>query len=194
MHKRSCGDCQLCCKLLPVAGLPKPANTLCRFQKFHKGCSVYRTAKMPPECGLWNCRWLINDDAGELSRPDRAHYVIDVLPDFVTVTTPDGDQTKLEVVQIWIDPDYPDAHHDPALRRWLFRRAQAGIAALIRFNERDAVTLIAPPFTPDGEWLQVKGGREKQHSPLEILTALDNRALLTLEDCSNGDERQSGAG
>lgn len=179
---RRCGDCQLCCKLLPVKGVAKPAGKPCQFQKFHKGCSVHHTARMPVECGVWNCRWLINDDASELSRPDRAHYVLDPLPDFVTVTTEGGERINLQVVQIWIDPDYPDAHHDPALRRWLFRRAQDGIAALIRFDERDAMTLLAPPFTADGQWLQVRGGaREKQHSFDEVLEALGGRAPMVQE-------------
>jgi hypothetical protein len=34
---RQCGDCQLCCKLLPVPPLQKAAGVACRFQKFHKG-------------------------------------------------------------------------------------------------------------------------------------------------------------
>ena len=42
---RKCGDCQLCCKLVPVAdnlvGLHKPANTRCPYQRHHKGCTIY---------------------------------------------------------------------------------------------------------------------------------------------------------
>src|SRR3974390_97093 len=133
---RQCGECQLCCKLLPVASVEKPAGKACRFSKFHKGCTVYRTRAMPMDCAVWNCRWLVNDDAAELSRPDRSHYVIDVMPDFVTVVdNATGEKTNVQVVQIWIDPDCPDAHRDPALRRWLERRNEQGlgqVAALIR--------------------------------------------------------------
>ena len=74
---RQCGDCQLCCKLLPVPPLEKKAGQRCQHQKFGKGCTVYHSrAGMPMECSIWNCRWLVNDDADELSRPDRVHYVI----------------------------------------------------------------------------------------------------------------------
>jgi hypothetical protein len=45
-----------------------------------------------------------------------------------------------------VDPKHPEAHRDPSLRRSIERRAQQGIAALIRFNERDAITLFAPAF------------------------------------------------
>ncbi|MHC2581127.1 hypothetical protein ACVI1J_006756 [Bradyrhizobium diazoefficiens] len=178
---RRCGDCQLCCKLLPVPPLRKGAGVACRFQKFHKGCIVYHTHQMPPECGLWNCRWLINDDAAELSRPDRSHYVIDLMPDFITITNGDGSKQNIQVVQIWVDPKYPDAHRDPALRRWLYRRAEDGIAALIRFNACDALTVFAPPFDDKGEWHEISGARTgATHSFAEIDAALGGRAAAIL--------------
>src|SRR4051812_46218248 len=99
---RQCGDCQLCCKLLPVPPLRKGAGEKCKHQKFGKGCTVYHTQAMPPECGFWNCRWLVGDDTADMPRPDRAHYVIDIMPDFVTVTdNVTGATQKIQVVQIW---------------------------------------------------------------------------------------------
>jgi hypothetical protein len=59
--RRECGDCQLCCRLLQVPPLGKKAGQRCQYQKFGKGCAVYHTAKMPPECRLWNCRWISRD-------------------------------------------------------------------------------------------------------------------------------------
>jgi len=180
---RQCGDCQLCCRLLPVRPLDKGANETCKFQKFHKGCTVHHTRAMPPECGLWNCRWLINDDAADLSRPDRAHLVIDLMPDFIRAVPNDGGPAQnVEVVQIWIDPKYPDAHRDPALRAWIFRRAQDGIAALIRFDARRALTLIAPPLHADGAWVEIEGqSREQTHSLAEIAKALGGRASIVID-------------
>lgn len=174
---RKCGDCQLCCRLLPVAPLDKKAGQRCRFQKFHKGCTVHHTAKMPPECGLWNCRWLVNDDANELARPDRAHYVIDIMPDFVTARDDaTGVCQNVQVVQIWCDPGYPEAHRDPALRHWMLRRAEQGVAAIVRFDNREALTIFAPPFTGDGQWHEIRNAtlRPQQHSFTEI-----NEALIT---------------
>jgi hypothetical protein len=177
---RQCGDCQLCCKLLPVRALEKAAGQACSFQKFHKGCTVYRGPRFPFECGVWNCRWLVNDDAADLSRPDRAHYVIDLMPDFITaIDNETGVRRDIQVVQIWIDPKHPLAHHDPALRRWMFRRAQDGIAALVRFNERDALTIFAPPFDPKGEWHEIDSGTvTRTHSLAEIEQALGGRASV----------------
>lgn len=182
--KRQCGDCQLCCKLVPVQSLHKHGGVACQFQKFHKGCTVYHQPKMPRECGIWNCRWLVNDDAADLSRPDRAHYVIDVMPDFITIRPDDGAEPyNLQVAQIWVDPSYPDAHRDPALRRWMFRRAQDNIASIIRFNEREAFVIFPPPFDAKGEWHEIRSGMKPgpSHTMAEIVAGLGGEARMVIE-------------
>jgi hypothetical protein len=89
---------------------------------------------------LWSCRWLVNDDTADMRRPDRAGYVIDMMPDFITIQDNEtGALTKVEVVQIWVDPRRPDAHRDPALRAYLERRAAEGKAALVRFDSKEAI-------------------------------------------------------
>ena len=181
---RQCGDCQLCCKLLPVPPLEKKAGQRCKHQKFGKGCSVYHKPQMPPECAMWNCRWLVNDDTDELSRPDRSHYVIDIMPDFITINQDEtGLKQNLQVAQIWIDPKYPDAHRDPALRRWMFRQAEKGIAALIRYNAKDGIVIFAPPFDEAGEWHEIKSGMQsvKTHTFDEVLQALGGESRMVVE-------------
>lgn len=168
---RQCGDCQLCCKLLPVHGglrvngkdLPgnfhKPAGERCPHQRFKKGCAVYGKPKMPPACRLWNCRWLVNDDTDALSRPDRSHYVLDITPDFITLRDDNnGSQRNIPVVQIWCDPNYRDAWRDPHLLAYLERRGRDGIAALIRFNSKDAITLFPPSMAEDRQWHEIHNG------------------------------------
>jgi hypothetical protein len=166
MTDRQCGSCTLCCKLLPVhhgaqvdgIDLPgswhKPANTRCRFQRHSKGCSIYDAR--PISCQMWNCRWLVNDDTDDMSRPDRAHYVIDVVPDFITFTDPDDNEreiAKLEIVQVWVDPAHPEAHKDPTLRSYLERRSHEGVVALIRNGSHDAFVLLPPNMTGRG-WVE----------------------------------------
>jgi hypothetical protein len=203
MIERRCGDCQLCCKLLPMkrgayppehiaetvgkmiaagiaeprdfAGMTlefdKPAGERCPHQCV-KGCAIY--PRRPFGCRFWNCRWLVNDDTAELRRPDRCHYVIDIMPDFVTaVDNGTGQRRTVQVVQVWIDPKHPHVHRDPALRAYLARRAEQGIAALIRFNERDAFVLLAPALSSDRQWHEITGGlAERQHTGKQILAAL----------------------
>ena len=145
---RQCGGCTLCCKLLPMNSgqdaqatrtaaemikhrmlslqeaasmlktLDKPAGERCPHQRHGKGCLIY--SQRPLGCRVWNCRWLASDDTTDLPRPDRAHYVIDVMPGFVTLIDDDtGERHNVEVVQIWVDPKHPDAHRGQALRRYI---------------------------------------------------------------------------
>jgi hypothetical protein len=163
---RRCGDCQLCCKLLPmkdgvtingrpVAGYHKPAGARCKHQRHGKGCMIY--SRRPDCCRMWTCRWLVNNDTHDLPRPDRSHYVIDLIPDAVTARPNDGSpEWQIEVVQIWVDPDYRDAWRDPRLLAYLERRGKEGIVALIRFNESDGITLFPPSMSSDGQFHEVE--------------------------------------
>jgi Putative zinc- or iron-chelating domain len=188
---RTCGSgkdwCGTCCKLLPmkpgrdqlliaaavdagiisveqaaapVADFAKPAGQRCPHQRHNKGCSIYD--RRPFGCRMWSCRWLLNDDTAELSRPDRAHYVIDVTPDFVT-----GDGDPIPVIQVWVDPDYPNAHEDPALRDYLERRGKEGYGALIRYDASEAFFLVPPSLSDDGRWHEIKGQTNPQEHTIE---------------------------
>jgi len=168
---RECGGCTLCCKLVPVhhgaqvngVDMPgswhKAAGERCRHQRTGKGCAVYRKPGFPACCALWNCRWLVGDGTENLRRPDRSHYVLDVMPDYVTVFDDDPDKgAPIEVVQIWIDPKYPDAHEDPALRDYLNELGKKNVAAIIRYNSDTAFVLFPPSMSSDGEWHEKRNG------------------------------------
>src|SRR3954470_3807379 len=143
--RRECGGCTLCCKLIPVPPMDKVAGERCRHQRL-TGCAIY--ARRPLECRVWHCRWVVNDDAADLRRPDRSHYVIDMMPDYVTVSdNATGKQQRVPVVQIWVDPKHRDAHRDPALRRWLERRGEQGIAALVRYTATEGFALWPPQMS-----------------------------------------------
>ena len=184
---RQCGDCQLCCKLLPMkrdkypwprvmeitkemiaAGFPpakfegmtpdfhKPAGERCPHQKHHKRCSIY--GNRPFGCRIWNCRWLVEDDTADIRRPDRSHLVIDMMPDFVTLrNNEDGSENRVQVVQVWIDPKFPDAHRDPKFRAYVERRAREGTWTLVRKNSSDGFALIPPCIAEDGQWHEFEG-------------------------------------
>jgi len=156
---RQCGDCQLCCRLLPVVPHDKKAGQKCEHQKFGKGCAIYLRARMPMECRMWNCRWLVNDDCADMPRPDRAHYVIDIMPDrLVLQDNATGVEHEIFVVQVWIDPKHPEVVHDKHLRAYMLRRAQAdGMATLIRFDSRQSLAVFPPPISSDGEWHERAG-------------------------------------
>jgi hypothetical protein len=147
--KRECGACQLCCRLLPTEEINKPANQRCPKQKHGVGCSIY--AERPMSCALWNCRWLVDQTTGELPRPDRAHYVIDMMPDYVIATEPGSEPVNVPVIQVWVDPAYPDAHRAPSFRRWLDGQR---MPAVIRYGSREGFTLLPPCLTGGRGWIE----------------------------------------
>lgn len=172
---RHCGECTLCCKLLPVPELDKPALARCPHQRSHKGCAIY--GKHPLSCRVWSCQWLNGDEiTAGLSRPDRAHYVIDCMPDFISIDEHNGlPPRRIPVIQIWIDPRFPDAHRDPALRDYIERRSlkQGGAAALIRFDNERAIVLFPPSLTDENQWHEEASGLQaKQHTFAEIAEVL----------------------
>jgi hypothetical protein len=160
--------------LIPVPPLEKKAGQRCQHQKFGKGCAVYQTRRMPRECMAWSCRWVVSHDTDDMPRPDRCHYVIDIMPDFITLQDNEsGRKHNVQVVQIWCDPKYPNAHRDPALRRYLERRSQEGIIGLVRFDSSLAMTLIPPLMAGDGRWHECAAQRGgPQHRLADIMQAL----------------------
>src|SRR4029077_937275 len=132
----------------------KPAGVRCEHQRFGKGCNRY--ADRPTPCRIWNCRWLLNADTADQSRPDHSHVVIDTMPDFVVCNDGSGDQ-HVEAVQVWVDPKYPDAHRAPAIRAYMQRRALEGKVTLVRVACGKTFTVIAPSMMANGEWAEVEG-------------------------------------
>lgn len=173
--RRKCGECTLCCKLLPMPPLHKAAGERCEHQRHGKGCAIY--ARRPRDCMLWNCRWLVNDDTDRLSRPDRSHYVIDIMPDFIKAVQPDGTVYGVPVLQIWVDPTHPHAHRDPALRAYLIRRGEEGFAALIRYDESAAFLLVPPAMNSSGDFLEhaTNNMHEESHTGADIFDFFNGR-------------------
>jgi hypothetical protein len=149
---RTCGSCTLCCKLVPVEELAKKAGTRCQHVRAHKGCSIY--AHRPLSCREWSCMWLVGTEDGaplDLRRPDHVHYVIDISPDVVRARDNQTGEVVGEsiVMQIWVDPKFPDAWQDPDLLDMLER---GNIRALIRYSESEAFGLFPPGSTTSGKW------------------------------------------
>jgi hypothetical protein len=146
-------------------------------QRHRKGCAIY--AKRTFCCQMWNCRLPVNDDKHDLPRSDRAQHVIDLMPDFITIRNDDtGELQQVQVVQIWIDPHRPEAHRDPALRRYLERRAANGTAALVRFDSHKALTIFTPALSQDCQRHEIASGMSDKEQRPDVERALGGRARL----------------
>ncbi len=145
---RQCGTCQACCSIVPVGALKKPAATRCEHQRFKSGCAIY--ARRPFECALWSCAWLAAwPEAAALRRPDRAGYVVDVLPDSVMLNG-----RELLVAQVWTTPDDKrELPNDAGVQAFALEVAvRRRWGTLIRHGNERGTLLIAPPLSADGEW------------------------------------------
>ena len=73
--EKACGDCGLCCKLMGVTALDKPAaGKWCRHFSKAGGCAVYETR--PGDCRVFNCLWLLTEALGPEWKPTTAGFVL----------------------------------------------------------------------------------------------------------------------
>jgi uncharacterized protein len=114
---RSCGKCSLCCKVLRVSEIDKPANTWCghcRPGRPEGGCSIYETR--PGICRTYACGWLMSEALGEEWYPLRSHMVLTLAPlnDILTCT-------------VTVDGDHPGAWREEPYYSQLKRMATRGL-------------------------------------------------------------------
>ena len=74
MSERACGSCTMCCKLLHIDELDKPADVWCPHAAPGKGCTIY--AERPQTCRTFRCFWLDHAEAPDAWRPDRCGFVM----------------------------------------------------------------------------------------------------------------------
>jgi hypothetical protein len=117
MSARACGDCTLCCKVMAIEDLAKPAGQWCRHCKPGLGCRIYDSR--PSECRDFNCLWLIDERFGPHWRPSKSKLVL--------TTSEDGIEARC-------DPGFPDA--------WRKEPFHSEIRALAAAGEAHDVTVL----------------------------------------------------
>jgi hypothetical protein len=115
--ERHCGDCTLCCKVMAIEALTKPAGTWCAQCKPGRGCAIY--AGRPAECERFSCLWLVNDLLDECWKPNCSKLVL--------TTSEDG-------VEVRCDPRSPNA--------WRKEPYATGIRAWAAEGERNDMTVV----------------------------------------------------
>ena len=130
---KACGDCGMCCKILRINVLEKPAGVWCRQFAKGVGCSIHSSS--PRECQRFQCYWTLCDSMGEEWRPDRSKLVIwSNVPGRIIVD---------------VDPSHPNAwRREPylaQLKAWSNRDLPSPMEVLVRIKERMLVIF------PEGE-------------------------------------------
>ncbi len=117
---RECDGCTLCCKVLSIDVLEKPAGTWCANCDIGKGCKIY--ASRPGNCVAFQCAYLIDPDLDERWKPSTARFVL--------VSTENSRR-----IIAHMDPQRPDAwKREPYLsqfKNWARRGAQSNTQIII---------------------------------------------------------------
>jgi hypothetical protein len=133
---RSCGTCNLCCKVLAVDDLAKPAGQWCTHAAKAGGCRIY--GAHPPQCRAFRCAWLDKPDLDESWKPNVSKMVLR--------SDLDGRRLCIDV-----DPGYPSAWRDPRyysrIKSWA-EVARQGVGEVVVF-----VGLVATVVFPEEDVL-----------------------------------------
>jgi hypothetical protein len=105
---KSCGSCTLCCKVLTIEELQKPAGIYCSHCKVGVGCGIY--AERFDVCRNFMCAWTYSTTMGPELKPEVTHVVI-------------WEWTGGRSVLAECDLDYPDAWRAPAVINFLRQTA-----------------------------------------------------------------------
>jgi hypothetical protein len=122
---RACNTCTMCCWVLDVAELAKPAGAACPHCVKNGGCGIY--AERPSACGEFYCGYLALPFVHERWFPTSCGMMI----------FPDATQGRLAV---HVDPARPDAwkadpyHED--LRRWAAAADKMGFQVYVAIGRR----------------------------------------------------------
>ena len=87
VSERSCGSCTLCCRVLEIQALDKPAGLLCRHNT-GSGCGIY--PERPEACARWHCLWRRIDTLPDVLRPDRSGVMFSLDSRSPTADAPDA--------------------------------------------------------------------------------------------------------
>ena len=121
---KPCGSCSLCCKVMTVSEIGKPAGSWC--PRFAKGVGCTTHDAKPGACSEFQCYWSVSEVLGEEWRPDRSKLVLW------------SDAEGRVIVEV--DPSTPSAwKREPffsALKSWSDTRRPRPLQVLVRVGGR----------------------------------------------------------
>jgi len=122
----------MCCKLVAVHELQKPAQSWCRHCTIGAGCQIYDTR--PDDCRTFYCGWLLDPGMTDAWQPSRSKMVVKFEP---------------RRIVIHVDKDRRDAWRKEPFQSQIRAWAQAAMAhqgEVLVFEGLEAVRVL-----PNGE-------------------------------------------
>lgn len=128
---KACGACSMCCQVLDIEELQKPAGLTCPECISGGGCRVYMDR--PDVCRDYECLWKGDRNLGQQMRPDRIGTIL--------MEDPDTDE-----YQAVCDPKRPLAWRAPLVFAHLVAMAKSGRIVVAKAG------LKAWRIHPSGQW------------------------------------------
>ena len=88
---KDCGDCSLCCKLIEVKPLNKPADTWCEHCT-KQSCAIWE--KRPEICKTYNCLWRTTPEMTDDLQPSKCKVAFEVHEEGVAIAHVDVDRPE----------------------------------------------------------------------------------------------------
>jgi hypothetical protein len=130
VHGRECGKCSMCCKLMEIKELEKPAGAWCSHVRKGNGCAVY--AQRPPSCAAFGCGYLHWSLAGDHWLPSKCKMVIVA-----------EDDSRMA---IHVDPNMPNVWKSEPyytdLKRWAWQAAEHQFQQIVVVIGRKMIAIL----------------------------------------------------
>jgi len=127
---RECGKCTMCCKLLGIATIDKPAGQWCSHCRQDRGCTIYE--QRPQECRNFLCGWLRLPQLDERWKPSTCKFVL-------------ATDESFSHMKIVVDPARADAwRREPyysTFRGWAQAGPDQGMKIMVAVGKRAIVIL-----------------------------------------------------
>lgn len=94
---QKCGECNLCCELLPVNSINKEPNITCKYCTPKAGCSIY--VDRPEECSGFECAYYQMDKVNIALRPDNCKVIFEKISNNLFFGTQDFNYTTTDVAK-----------------------------------------------------------------------------------------------
>jgi hypothetical protein len=161
---RQCGDCTMCCKVMPIEELSKPAHQWCQHARPGSGCAIYQSR--PAECRGFACSWLLAKAIGEHWKPTKSKMVLVHRRDH---------QLERPLIMVHTDRSYPNAWRRSPYYEELKRQC-GQISVVIILSDRSRVMMCPDRdvyFDPEAEAVVFNGPYVKGVVPLDEARRLE---------------------
>ncbi len=113
-----CGACNLCCRLLEIKDMGKPAQMQCWHTGIHGGCAVHAQKETDPilrACFQFKCVWLESQTLDDLTKRGTRS----MRPDQIHVLFGPFDREDPTLLYVHVDPAHKTAWRNPAVLEYM---------------------------------------------------------------------------